>query len=58
VQSWPIASVTSLGTVQTAFAIAESGLLDIAQFWYNKALNVIWIATGLNCDLNQSHVPF
>ena len=46
VQSWPIASVTALGAVQTAFAIAESGLLDGAQFWYNKALDVIWIATA------------
>src|SRR5450830_1384238 len=58
VQSWPIASVTALGAVQTAFAIAESGLLDGAQFWYNKALDVIWIATApysLGCSIG---VPF
>ena len=58
VQSWPIASVTAVGAVQTAFAIAESGLLDGAQFWYNKALDVIWIATvPYNLDTAEA-VPF
>ncbi|MDR9839835.1 hypothetical protein [Herbaspirillum huttiense] len=46
VQSWTLASTNSLGAVQTAFVIAGTGLLDGAQFWYNKALDVIWIATA------------
>jgi len=46
VQSWTLASTNSLGAVQTAFVIAGTGLLDGAQFWYNKALDVMWIATG------------
>jgi len=58
VQSWPIASVTALGAVQTAFAIAESGLLDGAQFWYNKALDVIWIATAPDKISFKDNVPF
>ncbi|WP_237741937.1 hypothetical protein [Herbaspirillum rubrisubalbicans] len=46
VQSWPLASTNSFGAVQTAFVIAGTGLLDGAQFWYNKALDVVWIATA------------
>ncbi|BEV15556.1 bacteriophage-like protein [Herbaspirillum sp. DW155] len=46
VQRWTLASTDSLGAVQTAFVIAGSGLLNGAQFWYNKALDVIWIATA------------
>lgn len=58
VQSWPIASVTALGAVQTAFAIAESGLLEGAQFWYNKALDVIWIATAPSNSCAGRNAPF
>jgi hypothetical protein len=53
-----VASVTALGAVQTAFAIAESGLLDGAQFWYNKALDVIWIATAPYYTSSEIGVPF
>ncbi|MDT0358128.1 hypothetical protein RJO15_20235 [Herbaspirillum huttiense F1] len=45
VQSWTLASTDSLGAVQTAFVIAGTGLLDGAQFWHNKALDVTRIAT-------------
>ncbi|MCA1323749.1 hypothetical protein [Herbaspirillum sp. alder98] len=57
VQSWPIASVNSLGAVQTAFAIASAGLLDGAHFWYSKALDVIWIATAPSAG-RQELCPF
>jgi hypothetical protein len=59
VQAWPLACNKSIDAVRTAFAIADQGLLDGAQFWYNKGLDVMWIATG-PCDRESSHrdIPF
>jgi hypothetical protein len=59
IQSWVLACKNSLGAVQTAFAIAGSGLLDGAQYWYNKALDVIWIATAPHdATGSQDDAPF
>jgi len=36
---------TDVAAMRAAIQRTGTGLLDGAQFWYNKALDVIWIAT-------------
>ncbi|MCA1323761.1 hypothetical protein [Herbaspirillum sp. alder98] len=55
--SWPLVCNKSIDAVRTAFLIAEAGGLSGAQYWYNKGLDVIWIATP-PCAAQFETAPF